>query len=82
MNSSLLGAAVVLIGDMNQERLAHAKSVGFEPVDVSKSDRLEDLIAQIVGVPEVDASIDAVGFEAPGHGTQASEEAPARCSTR
>ncbi len=76
-SAQILGAAVVLIGDMNQERLAHAKTVGFEPVDLTKSDKLEDLIAQIVGVPEVDASIDAVGFEARGHGTHHTEEAPA-----
>jgi glutathione-independent formaldehyde dehydrogenase len=28
-------------------------------------------------VPEVDCSIDAVGFEARGHGTASSQEAPA-----
>src|SRR5438477_4815534 len=55
-SAQILGAAVVLIGDMNPERLAHAKSVGFEPIDLSKSDRLEELIEQIVGLPEVDAS--------------------------
>ncbi|HMF60655.1 MAG TPA: alcohol dehydrogenase catalytic domain-containing protein [Vicinamibacterales bacterium] len=76
-SASILGAAVVLVGDMNQERLAHAKAVGFEPVDLTKSDKLEDLIEQIVGVPEVDASVDAVGFEARGHGTRHTEEAPA-----
>jgi glutathione-independent formaldehyde dehydrogenase len=76
-SAQILGAAVVLIGDMNPERLAHAKSVGFEPVDLTKSDRLEDLIEQILGVPEVDASVDAVGFEARGHGTHHTEEAPA-----
>jgi glutathione-independent formaldehyde dehydrogenase len=76
-SARILGAAVVLIGDMNQERLAHARSVGFEPVDLTESDKLEDLIAQIVGVPEVDASIDAVGFEARGHGTHHTEEEPA-----
>ena len=76
-SAQILGAAAVLIGDMNPERLAHAKSVGFEPVDLTKSDRLEELIEQILGVPEVDASIDAVGFEARGHGTQHTEEAPA-----
>src|ERR1700722_19834195 len=65
-SAQILGAAVVLIGDMNPDRLKHAKSVGFEPVDLTKSDKLEELIEQIVGVPEVDASIDAVGFEARG----------------
>jgi glutathione-independent formaldehyde dehydrogenase len=76
-SAQILGAAVVLVGDMNPERLAHAKSVGFEPVDLTKSDKLEELVEQILGVPEVDASIDAVGFEARGHGTHHTEEAPA-----
>ncbi len=76
-SAQILGAAVVLIGDMNAERLQHAKSVGFEPVDLTKSDKIEELIEQIVGVPEVDASIDAVGFEARGHGGQHQTEAPA-----
>jgi glutathione-independent formaldehyde dehydrogenase len=72
----ILGAAVVMIGDMNAERLAHAKSVGFEPIDLSKDASLEDQIAQIVGKPEVDAAIDAVGFEAKAHGRNGAE-APA-----
>jgi glutathione-independent formaldehyde dehydrogenase len=76
-SAQILGAAVVMIGDMNQERLDHAKRVGFEPVDLKKSDNLGDLIASIVGVPEVDASVDAVGFEAHGHGKQHDTEAPA-----
>src|ERR1700678_1983321 len=37
----ILGAAVVMIGDMNAERLAHAKSVGFEPIDLTKHASLE-----------------------------------------
>ncbi|HVC91103.1 MAG TPA: formaldehyde dehydrogenase, glutathione-independent [Acidobacteriaceae bacterium] len=76
-SAQILGAAVVMIGDMNQERLQHAKKVGFEPVDLTKSDKLEDLIAQILGVPEVDSAIDCVGFEAHGHGSQHGIEAPA-----
>lgn len=76
-SAQILGAAVVMIGDMNQERLQHAKKVGFEPIDLTKSDKLEDLIANVVGVPEVDASIDCVGFEAHGHGREHATEAPA-----
>jgi glutathione-independent formaldehyde dehydrogenase len=76
-SAQILGAAVVMIGDMNQERLNHAKRVGFEPIDLTKSNQLEELIAHVIGVPEVDASIDAVGFEARGHGTQHTTEAPA-----
>lgn len=76
-SAQILGAALVLIGDMNDQRLQHAKRVGFEPVDLKKSDKLEELIEQIIGVPEVDASVDAVGFEAHGHGGQHATEAPA-----
>src|SRR6266700_1140948 len=42
-SARILGAAVVLIGDMNRERLAHAKKVGFEPIDLTKHDRLGEL---------------------------------------
>jgi glutathione-independent formaldehyde dehydrogenase len=76
-SAQILGAAVVMIGDVNQERLSHAQQVGFESIDLTKSDRLADLIADVVGVPEVDASVDAVGFEARGHGAQHLTEAPA-----
>lgn len=76
-SAQVLGAAAVLVGDMNPQRLAHVKSVGFEPVDLTKSDKLDELIHAILGVPEVDAAIDAVGFEAHGHGRAAGTEAPA-----
>jgi glutathione-independent formaldehyde dehydrogenase len=66
-SARLLGAAVTMVGDFNPQRLAHAKKMGFEPIDLSKHDRLGEMIAEIVGVPEVDSAIDAVGFEARGH---------------
>src|ERR1700743_1480685 len=72
----ILGAAGVLIGDLNPERLRHAESVGYVPIDLTKSDNLGELIAKVVGKPEVDAAIDAVGFEAKAQG-QDGEEAPA-----
>src|ERR1700693_6172478 len=72
----ILGAAVVLIGDMNAERLRHAESVGYVPIDLTESDNLGELIAKVVGKPEVDAAIDAVGFEAKAQGKDG-EEAPA-----
>ena len=74
--AQLLGAAVVIVGDLNEERLAQARSFGCETVDVSKGDP-QDQIEQILGVPEVDAAVDAVGFEARGHGADADHEAPA-----
>jgi len=75
-SAHILGAAVVLIGDMNPLRLKHAESVGFTPVDLTKGDNLGDLIASIVGEPQVDAAIDAVGFEARAQGKDG-KEAPA-----
>ncbi|MGW2827028.1 formaldehyde dehydrogenase, glutathione-independent [Streptomyces sp. NPDC001443] len=73
--AQLLGAAVVIVGDLNAERLAQARSFGCETVDVSDGN-VADQIEQILGEPEVDAAVDAVGFEARGHGKDA-EEAPA-----
>src|SRR5690349_8921444 len=73
----LLGAAVVIVGDLIQERLAQARSFGCETVDLRKDAPLGDQIAQIVGVPEVDSAVDCVGFEAHGHGKEADEERPA-----
>jgi glutathione-independent formaldehyde dehydrogenase len=72
----LLGAAVVMVGDLNKERLDQARSFGCEGIDVSQGDPKEQ-IEQILGVPEVDCSVDAVGFEARGHGADSSHEAPA-----
>ncbi|MBE9639585.1 formaldehyde dehydrogenase, glutathione-independent [Salipiger mangrovisoli] len=66
-SARILGAAVVMIGDFNKERLDHAAKVGFTPVDLSKGENLPEMIAEITGLPEVDAAIDAVGFEARGH---------------
>jgi glutathione-independent formaldehyde dehydrogenase len=67
-SARILGAAIVMIGDTNKARLAHAKEVGFEPIDLGQSDRLGDLIENAIGEPVVDSFIDAVGFEAKGHG--------------
>ena len=75
-SAQLLGAAVVIVGDMIPERLEQARSFGCETVDISKGDP-KDQIEQLLGVPEVDAAVDAVGFEARGHGTGSSDEAPA-----
>ena len=73
----LLGAAVVIVGDLIPERLVQARSFGCETVDVSKEASVGDQIAQILKVPEVDCAVDCVGFEARGHGQDARKEAPA-----
>jgi glutathione-independent formaldehyde dehydrogenase len=76
-SAQLLGAAAVIVGDMNAERLAHARNaIGAETVDLSEDGSLPERIEQIVGEPVVDAAVDAVGFEARGYGKGAGE-APA-----
>ena len=61
-----LTAGVIMIGDLNEARLSHAKKVGFVLIDLSKHDRLGEQAATVVGEPTVDSVIDAVGFEAKG----------------
>jgi glutathione-independent formaldehyde dehydrogenase len=74
--AQLLGASVVIVGDMIESRLNQARSFGCETVDLAQSGTLPEQIEQILGEPEVDAAVDAVGFEARGHGKDAAE-APA-----
>jgi glutathione-independent formaldehyde dehydrogenase len=73
----LLGAAVVIVGDMISDRLQQAKSFGCETIDLSKDATLAEQIEQILGLPEVDCAVDCVGFEAHGHGHDAKLERPA-----
>ena len=75
-SAQLLGAAVVIVSDRIPERLEQARSFGCETVDIAKG-APKDQIEQILGVPEVDAAVDAVGFEARGHGSEAEREVPA-----
>ncbi|HEY1919789.1 MAG TPA: formaldehyde dehydrogenase, glutathione-independent [Streptosporangiaceae bacterium] len=75
-SAQLLGAAVVIVGDLNGERLAQARSFGCQTIDVSKGE-VADQVEQLLGVPEVEAAVDCVGFEARGHGENAKTEAPA-----
>ncbi len=74
-SAHLLGASAVIVGDMNADRLAQGRSFGCETIDLTKGDPAEQ-IEQILGVPMVDCAVDAVGFEAKGHGADA-KEAPA-----
>ncbi len=77
-SAQLLGAAVVIVGDVNPARLVHAAAVGFHTVDLSLDATLSEQIEQILGTPEVDCAVDCVGFEARGHGhAGAQHEAPA-----
>ncbi len=74
--AQLLGAAVVIVGDLIPERLEQARSFGCETVDVSQGDPKEQ-VTEILGEPWVDCAVDAVGFEARGHGKDAEREQPA-----
>ncbi|MEU4216102.1 formaldehyde dehydrogenase, glutathione-independent [Actinoplanes sp. NPDC026623] len=79
----LLGAAVVIVGDLNEQRLEQARSFGCETVNVAQADPAEQVqqilgrSAPAIGQPLVDAAVDAVGFEARGHGANAETEMPA-----
>ncbi|MGI8648903.1 MAG: formaldehyde dehydrogenase, glutathione-independent [Rubrobacter sp.] len=72
--AQVLGAAVVIVGDLNEQRLNQARSFGCEAINVGEGTPIEEQIQGILGIPEVDCAVDAVGFEASGH---AGEEAPA-----
>ncbi|MCY1145499.1 formaldehyde dehydrogenase, glutathione-independent [Actinoplanes sp. Pm04-4] len=79
----LLGASVVIVGDLNEERLAQARSFGCETVNVAQGDPVEQISqilghdASAIGEPLVDSAVDAVGFEARGHGADSEVEQPA-----
>jgi glutathione-independent formaldehyde dehydrogenase len=49
----LLGAAIVIVGDLNEERLAHARSFGCETINLTNGIPVQEQIAMIVGIPEV-----------------------------
>lgn len=70
----LLGAAVVIVGDLNADRLRQAASFGCATVDIGADATLEEQIADILHTNEVDCAVDAVGFEATGHGRGAGEQ--------
>lgn len=82
-SARLLGAAVVIVGDVNPTRLAHAKKQGFEIADLSKDTPLHEQIAALLGEPEVDCAVDAVGFGRAATAIRARSRKPRPpCSTR
>ncbi|ATG73631.1 formaldehyde dehydrogenase, glutathione-independent [Zobellella sp. An-6] len=76
-SAQLLGAACVIVGDMNPDRLAQARSFGCETIDLREDGSMEDKIEAILGEREVDAFVDCVGFEAHACGCNHGKEAPA-----
>ena len=75
----LLGAAVVIVGDLIDERLAQARSFGCETIDLKQDASLTEQVEQILGVPEVDCAVDCVGFEAAGTAPTPTRSIPPRC---
>lgn len=77
VSAYLLGAACVIIGDLNKERLVHCKqTLGCETIDLAEHEVIQEQIADILKVPYVDCVIDAIGYEAHGHGHLAYRESP------
>ncbi len=71
VSSYLLGAACVIVGDYNQDRLNLVKvGTGCETVNIANYECIADAIEEILGkgVRQVDCGIDAIGYEAHGHG--------------
>ena len=77
VSAQLLGAACVIVGDMNPDRLAQARSFGCETLDLREDTPMADMLEPILGEREVDCAVDAVGFEARCHGHDHSHEQPA-----
>lgn len=73
-SAKLLGASVVIVGDLKEERLTQARAFGCETINLMEHDDVGELIEDILGVPEVDCAVDAVGFEAYKHGSDHEEE--------
>ena len=73
----LLGAAVVVVGDVNPARLPNVAKLGpaVKTLDLSKVGRSpEDMgkaLSALIGEEKCDCAIDAVGFEATAHGNSA-----------
>jgi glutathione-independent formaldehyde dehydrogenase len=77
VSSYMLGAACVILADSNQARLDHARhTLGCEIINIGEHEVIRDPIAEILGVPEVDCAIDAVGYEAHGHGHKVNQDVP------
>src|SRR2546429_199221 len=60
-SAQLLGAAVVIVGDMIPERLEQARSFGCETIELRQDAPLAHQIAEILREPDVDAAGDCVG---------------------
>jgi len=77
----LLGAAQIVVGDVKPERLTQIQKLGggkalktLDLTQVGKNpDDLPAELEKLIGIKQVDCSIDCVGFECMGHGRQCTE---------
>lgn len=79
LSCKILGAAKIIIGDINKERLKLAKVNGYDTVDLTFLSNEQDLkreVEKILDKSEVDVAIDCVGFEAVGYGNKMHENDP------
>lgn len=62
------GAAVVVVGDLKQKRLARAEKLGCHVIDLSQPNtHVSNELKLLLGIDRVDVAIDCVGFEAVAH---------------
>src|SRR2546430_7783457 len=61
-SAHLLGAAVVIVGDMNPERLAQARSFGWETIDLRQAGEMPEHISHNFCEAVVEAARECVGF--------------------
>jgi len=77
----LLGASQIVVGDVNPSRLTNIAKLGggkaLKTLDLSKvgesPDDLPAELEKLIGIKQVDCSIDCVGFECSGHGRNVSD---------
>src|SRR5256886_3491958 len=60
--AQLLGAAVVIVGDMNRERLAQARRFGWETIGLTQSGEMPEHISHNFCEAVVEAARECVGF--------------------
>jgi len=76
----LLGATLVVVGDMNASRLANIAKLdpAIKTLDLSKIGSnptdLKAALRAVIGREQVDCSCDCVGFESCGHGNKSNDE--------
>lgn len=72
-SAKLLGAAIIIVGDLKENRLERAKNLGCHTINLSEHAEIGEHIKKITGSLQVDCFVDCVGFEAYAQGAKKSE---------